>query len=42
MAQCVVAMEAAVCRLKDEVPATRDKRVGSVAEVQQLIELWHI
>lgn len=42
MVQCVVAMEAAVCGLEDEVPAARDKRVGSIAEVQQLIELWHI
>lgn len=42
MAQCVVAVEAAVCGLKDEVPATRDKHVGYITEVHQLIELRHI
>lgn len=30
-----------VCGLKDEAPATRDKRVGCVAEFQNLIELRH-
>lgn len=42
LALCVVVMEAAVCGLKDEAPATRDKCVGCVAEFQKLIELRHI